>query len=65
MTIDIGLLLFIITVIGNVAALTIDVMLVNTGQQTISGIAQKYRLWAIVYIIFEMMGVVGLAVHLL
>lgn len=39
--INIGLLLFIIVVIGNVAALLIDLMLINNGYATISEVVTE------------------------
>lgn len=63
--IDIPLLVFIITIVGDVAALFIDIMLLNTGQQTISQIAQTYRIWAVIFVLWQIAGAIGLAVHLL
>lgn len=63
--IDIGLMTFVIVVICNIAALLIDVMLVNTGQKTISDIALANRVWGILIILVQLAGSIGLAVHIL
>lgn len=63
--IDIGLLTFIIVVVCDVAALSIDLMLVNTGQKTISDIAIANRVWGIIIVFVQLIGAAGLAVHIL
>jgi hypothetical protein len=62
--INIGLLMFIIVVIGNVAALLIDIMLINNGVSTISEVAQQNRLWAVIFVLFQELGAIGLGLHL-
>lgn len=67
MTIDIqsiGLLVFIIQVMTNILALVVDLMLVATSQDSISAIAKQYPLLATLIVIFEVLGVVGIALHL-
>lgn len=62
--INIGLLLFIISVVANVAALLVDLMLLNNGAPTISDVARDNKIWATIFVVFEEIGAIGLGIHL-
>lgn len=62
--VDIGLLVFVTTVIVNVAALVIDFMLMSSGVSTLTSIAQGHVGWAILFVTVQVGGTVGLGTHL-